>query len=182
MAHVWLPQRDADRSGAESEMPEWAVASLDGEAFSLISGPGQTLCLRAGAEAAAAPATLLRSQLDGRESWVLTGTARVNGMPLRTGIRVLRDRDELEIGGLCTFFSTETLALVEPMPRGDKPVFCPRCKQGIEPESAAVRCPQCRVWHHQSDDLPCWTYAEHCTLCDQPTALDAGYRWTPEEL
>jgi hypothetical protein len=163
-------------------MPEWAVASLDGEAFSLVPGPGQTPCLRAGAEAADASPTLLRSQSDGRESWVLTGAARVNGMPLLTGIRVLRDRDELEIGGLCAFFSTETLALVEPLPHGDTPVFCPRCKQEIAKQSAAVQCPQCRVWHHQSDDLPCWTYSERCALCDQPTDLSADYRWTPEEL
>ena len=182
MPHVWKQHWDPGESSAEPATPRWAAVPLDRAAFSLVRDSAQTLRLRAGAEAADAPATLLRSQLDGQENWVLTGDARVNGMPLLTGIRVLRDRDELEVNGVHAFFSTETLALVEPMPRGDKRVFCPRCKQGIESESAAVRCPRCRVWHHQSDDLPCWTYAERCALCDQPTALDAGYRWTPEEL
>jgi hypothetical protein len=175
MAHLWTQDQSAG---------EWVAMPLTDSAL-VVAAPGaHALHLRPRGEFPNPPAALLRSQLDGRESWVLTGAARVNGMPLLTGIRVLRDRDELEIGGLCAFFSTETLALVQPMPRGDKPVFCPRCKQAIEPKSAAVRCPQCRVWHHQSDDLPCWTYAnaEHCSLCDQPTALDAGYRWTPEEL
>ena len=45
----------------------------------------------------------------------------------------------------------------------------------------AVQCPACGRWFHQSAELPCWTYSDHC-LCPQPTALDCGYQWTPHGL
>jgi hypothetical protein len=125
---------------------------------------------------------LLCSPSDGQETWVLVGAAQVNGMPLLTGIRVLRDRDELQVGGLRAFFSAEALAAVRPSPAQGERIFCPRCKQEIEKLSPAVRCPQCRVWHHQTAELPCWTYSERCASCNQPTDLNAGYRWTPEGL
>ena len=72
------------------------------------------------------------------------------------------------------------------------------CKQGHQFESwfqdsaaydkqakrGLVTCPQCGVWHHQreTDALRCWTYSPHCAMCDQPTDLSAGYRWTPQGL
>jgi len=56
-----------------------------------------------------------------------------------------------------------------------------RAHQALKPIHY-VRCPQCGVWHHQSDELPCWVYSSSCSLCDHPTALDAGYRWIPGEL
>jgi len=80
------------------------------------------------------------------------------------------------------FFSTELLAGVTPYPGSERPILCARCKAEIATASPAVRCPRCGAWHHQSDELPCWTYAERCSVCDQPTALDAGFAWTPEEL
>ena len=80
------------------------------------------------------------------------------------------------------FFSTESLTRVEPLPE-DVFATCPRCKQAIPPGSMAVRCPSCGVWHDQRDEKPCWTYAERCAACqNQPTALDADFRWTPEDL
>jgi uncharacterized C2H2 Zn-finger protein len=118
------------------------------------------------------------------DAWVVLGdaTVRVNGFPLDAGIAVLRERDELLAGGERVFFSTEKLATITTYAGGERPVFCPRCKLEITAGTPVVRCPACGVLHHQSDDYSCWLYAEHCTTCDQPTALDAGFRWSPEVL
>jgi hypothetical protein len=107
----------------------------------------------------------------------------VNGLPLRLGVRALSDRDEIRVAGAGTvFFSTETLARPVPFPGGPHPVSCARCHQDITPGVAAVRCPRCGVWHHECDALHCWTYESHCQLCAQPSALDAGFGWSPEDL
>jgi Zn finger protein HypA/HybF involved in hydrogenase expression len=106
----------------------------------------------------------------------------INGLPLTVGIRALADRDEIRAGERAFYFSTESLAQVEDFPGSDNALFCPRCKQEIEKNTSAVRCPACSVWHHQTDELNCWTYAETCALCSQQTDLSAGFRWTPEEL
>jgi uncharacterized protein YbaR (Trm112 family) len=131
------------------------------------------------------PLVLLRE--NGSGSWVLIAApgfeVRVNGAAVPLGIRVLADRDEISTDeGGAIYFSTENLARVEPFPGAQNRLFCPRCKQAVETDHPAVRCPQCGVWYHQTDELPCWTYAQHCALCDQSTQLSAGYRWTPEEL
>ena len=120
-------------------------------------------------------------------SWTLLrgrGAAlRVNGQPLVLGIRALRDRDEISIAGQRCFFSVEALANIVAFPGLAQPVCCPRCKQNVEVGQLAVACPHCRAWHHQSETLPCWSYAPTCALCQiQATALDAGYSWTPEML
>jgi hypothetical protein len=156
MAHLWM--RDA------STQDGWSPSALAGDARVLSA------------------AALVRHAVE-PEGWVLIGprAVRVNGASLDAGIRVLRDRDEIVAGAGRIFFSSESLAAIVAFPAGAPPTFCARCKLAIAPGSPAVRCPQCVLWHHQSDELPCWTYAERCTMCDQPTALDAGFRWTPEE-
>ena len=107
----------------------------------------------------------------------------VNGLPVVTGLRALHDRDEARVGAATPlYFSTERLARPEPLPSTDRALACPRCKQEIKPASSAVCCPDCGVWHHESGELPCWTYDATCALCPQPTDTDAGFRWTPEEL
>jgi hypothetical protein len=161
MAHVWL--LDGDPQGAAA--PKWSPRPLDGDSL------------------AVPPARLLRADGDGT-GWVIVGPAAVavNGSRLDTGIRVLRDRDELRAAAGRVFFSTESLAVVVPFPDTGRKTFCPRCKLEIAPGSPAVRCPACGVWHHQSEEFPCWTYAPRCALCDHPSALDAGYRWVPEDL
>jgi hypothetical protein len=107
----------------------------------------------------------------------------VNGLPLLAGLRVLDDRDEIRVeNGRPLFFATEELARVVPMPDSNRAMMCPRCQQRIDAGTAAVRCPRCALWHHESGDLPCWTYSPTCTLCPQPSALDAGFQWTPMEL
>ena len=165
MAHLWLHEATDDEA-KKSALEEWSPRLLDGDSLAVPS------------------AQLLRCTTDGGDAWVLVGppAVRVNGSRLDTGIRVLCDRDELRADGGRTFFSSESLAMVVPFPGGAKTIFCPRCKLEIVPGSPAVRCPQCGVFHHQSDEFPCWTYAARCAMCDQPTALDAGFRWVPEEL
>lgn len=174
MAHLWVQ----DDSNA------WAVFSLTSQFLSLPealpAGPG-THDGEADSEA-----ILLRSAGVGGARWVLLAASPgvlVNGVPLFTGIRVLLDRDELRLGAACSvYFSSEALATVEDFPGSEQPLFCPRCKQEIVRGAKAVRCPQCGVWSHQTDDLPCWNYAPHCALCDQSTELGGSYRWSPEEL
>jgi hypothetical protein len=155
----------------------WAINPLDDGA----------VALQAHQHDAVGTALFMRSRLPDGETWLVMGVTAagvlLNGEPLRTGIRVLADRDELHVDGVGrVFFSTERLARVEPCPGAEPAVRCVRCKQIIEPGTDAVRCPQCGVWYHQSDDLPCWTYTPHCVLCPQPTALETGYRWTPAEV
>ncbi|MGD2151938.1 MAG: hypothetical protein PVG79_01640 [Gemmatimonadales bacterium] len=172
MAHVW----------ARSESGDWETVKVEGDAFGLVAGPrplarpdsdGAVLCRR--------------SVVSGREAWVLlsapTEDLRVNGAPLPTGIRLLEDRDAIQLSHeSLTYFSSERLAEVELFPGSPDPVYCPRCKTEIEAGTPAVRCPGCESWHHQSEVYGCWLYTERCALCDQPTALGAGFRWSPEDL
>jgi hypothetical protein len=121
------------------------------------------------------------------EDWALlagpASTVRINGRRVDAGIAVLRDRDEIRVAASAPlFFSSERLASVSLFPDDGTRGFCPRCKQAIAAGSNAVRCPGCGIWHHASEELPCWTYAERCAACPQPTALDHGFRWTPEDL
>jgi hypothetical protein len=107
---------------------------------------------------------------------------RLNGLPVPGGLAVLDHRDEIRAPGVTAWFSNETLPRVEPFSEPGARGSCPRCQQPIEPAGPAVRCPQCGVWHHASDELPCWTYAPRCATCPQDTSLDAGFRWTPASL
>jgi hypothetical protein len=147
----------------------------------------------------AAAVLLVRHASGPQELWSLLARKRadvlLNGAPLVLGVSLLADRDEITVrdeiairegaagGGLRCFFSAERLAQVVAFPGGG-PLRCPRCKQPIAQGEPAVQCPgpACGAWHHQSPELPCWTYGETCALCDQPTPLDAGFRWTPEDL
>lgn len=108
---------------------------------------------------------------------------QVNGAPVPLGLTIIADRDEIRIGrGRACFFSTESFARIEPYPLSAPTGLCPRCGLPIPAASPAVKCPGCGLWHHASDELGCWTYAEQCAECPQETALDTGFRWTPEEL
>lgn len=110
-------------------------------------------------------------------------TALVNGVPLSTGIRALRDRDAIQlVDRSLVYFSDERRPVVEPLPDLGYPCFCPRCRAPIEPGSPAVRCVSCGSWFHESDQYACFSYAESCSVCGHPTALDADYQWTPHDL
>ena len=116
--------------------------------------------------------------------WVVIGppSLRLNGAALDVGIAVMVDRDELCVGGRRMFFTTESVPTVVPFPGSDRPVSCARCGSVIAPGSPAVACPTCGLWYHESEELPCWTYGPHCVADDQPTALDAELRFSPEDL
>jgi hypothetical protein len=115
--------------------------------------------------------------------WVVVGppSLRVNGEAV-PGIAVLADRDAISVDGEHYYFSAESLAEVVPFPVRDRSVLCARCRTEIAPGTAAVACPQCGAWYHQSDALPCRTYAPTCNGCPAATALDAGFRFSPEAL
>jgi hypothetical protein len=176
MAHLWVR---ADG--------EWQVLELAAGVYDLAASPPRPVAATA-EEAAlgAAAALLVRAGECQGEAWLLVAgreaRVAVGGEALVGGARRLADRDALRVGGgEELFFSSERRARVEPHPAGMRPLFCPRCKQAIAADALTVRCPACGAWHHESAELPCWTYAPACALCPQPTALDAGWRWTPED-
>jgi len=173
MAHLWF-----DNSGT------WTAFEIAGSLVDIACGTPRTLDDSSRVATANALVVILAS--NSRAWLVLAGSrvaVRVNGMPI-AGLRALHDRDEIRIeaAGRTLFFSTEKLAGIEPF-NGATRVFCPRCRQEILQTTPSVRCPQCGVWHHEDGaDLLCWTYAERCALCPQPTALGSQYQWIPEAL
>ncbi len=173
MAHLWVHEA----SGWEAKKLELAHYDLGA-----ISAP-QAGDAKPGSSSARA-ARLIRTDAGGSRIWALAVShesgIRVNGRPVPAGLCVLSDRDAIHSGGVQYYFSTESLAMVEEFPSLERPVFCGRCRQKIDAGSPAVRCPNCAVWYNQSTELPCWTYADKCTFCGHPTALDAGFTWTPE--
>ena len=177
MSHLWI--RDAQR--------DWAVAPLECDAVALHRDPPRRMAIDVLEDLEPDGVVLLRRSQEGPGGWVLLAgpdsAVRVNGLLLNGGIRVLDDRDEIRtpVGGTI-FFSTEQQARVETFPGSDTPVHCPRCKLAIEPGSPAVRCPGCFLWFHESEEYPCWRYAEKCSICDQSTAFEAGFRFAPEDL
>lgn len=177
MAHMWVKEVSG----------EWAVMQLDGGGFILTGNPLDPVQRRDSEEDTEAAHILRHNGAEG-ETWLILAEphsgVRINGTVLASGIRVLRDRDEVLVGGTQRlFFSSERLPHAEPFPGIEQLIFCPRCKQEIAVETMAVKCPQCRAWHHQSEEFPCWLYSENCALCDQPTNLDdSNFQWTPKSL
>jgi hypothetical protein len=176
MSHLWIKD---DTQG-------WSVLQLQQTAIALTAqGPQFIEDL---AEARGFPKDILLMPIGGADgSWVLIASAStdvsVNGLPLVTGIRVLADQDEIRVSSLESYFySTESLARVQAFHASEQTLFCPRCKQEITEGECAVRCPGCRVWHHETEDLNCWTYSEGCALCAHPTEISGTFRWTPEDL
>jgi len=177
MAHLWIA----------NEEQAWAVLPLEDDTFILTTTPPQPVRRPLGADEVLSKVLLVRTPGAEGLSWILIAGpgsgVSVNGVPLVSGIRAVADRDEIRIAGASNFyFSTERLARVEALPGSDQVLYCPRCQQEITAGSLAVKCPGCGVWHHQIEDLNCWTYAEVCALCAHSTDLNAGFQWTPEQL
>jgi hypothetical protein len=171
MAHLWL-HHEQDQ--------QWRPVSLNRDPVGLTEDPQRPLGSMGSAVAIIVPGPL------GGAARALIAPPRaavwVNGDPLLLGIRVLADRDSIRVGsGQCFFYSTETLPRVVAFP-DHRVVPCNRCKTDITPGALVVKCPGCGAWHHQAGDMPCWTYAQKCSACDQPTAMDGEYRWGPEGL
>lgn len=178
MAHLWTIAADES----------WVPVALDDDAF-VLRGFGLARMSDPHAAIPTPSAVVLRRIGSGPDtSWSLlvppAVPVLVNGTASPLGLVVLADRDEIFVpGSRPVFFSTETLAAIVPFPAGVPRGFCPRCRQPLEPGTPAVKCPDCGLWHHQSEDaLPCWTYGDRCAACARPTPLDAGFSWTPEEV
>ena len=108
---------------------------------------------------------------------------RVNGAAVRTGIKLLEDRDSILTGSVPpVFFTTQRQPVVEPFPGSDHPVFCPRDKSELTAGAPAVGCPGCQTWYHEDGERPCWSFSAQCAICGYPTAMDGDFLWTPEEL
>ena len=176
MAHLWV--RD--------EAERWAVLPLDHNRVSLSARPPRPILHPFSEDDSQSSVLLVRTRIAEVGPWVLIARAAsrvtINGNPLATGIRVVTDRDRIRVS--CAddvYYSSESIARVEDFPGLDQISFCPRCKQEIKRSESAVKCPSCEVWHHQTDLLNCWAYADVCALCTQQTDLNTGFRWTPEE-
>jgi len=156
MAHMW---RFRSAEG-------WRASSLDG----ILSSFG--------------PASVYRAATT--DAWVLLvapgAAVSVNGRQVLAGVAVIRHMDEIQLAECSPmYFVSESPTRVEAFEgRGALP--CARCQQPIESGQLSAKCPRCGLFHHQSEALPCWTYAERCSGCDHSTALDGALAWTPESL
>ena len=211
MAHLWLPDQEGGIWGVlPLEGRELDLAGLRWQSADSVSEGSHRREIRsrgrpggkdrprtratgrrkgAGTKEAGAGVLLMRAADGhrGTDSWVLLAgpdsQVRVNGRLLLWGAHALQDQDEIRVGSETTaFFSTERLARIEPMEEGPREIYCPRCSLQIAVGTPSVRCPRCGIWHHASEEYPCWGYAPTCTLCPQPTPLGAGFRWTPAHL
>ena len=167
MATLWHPVPTPDTAGWHPvPLPAAGLFPLAGAELRLLSRPGNAV--------------------GGKATWVaIGGGLRINGAPLPLGLRVLKNRDGLTTpDGSRFFFTDEAPAQVEAFPGlGEgKPGTCARCRTAIAPGELAVRCPGCGAWSHETEKLPCWTYAGAvaCPLCSQPNLLGT-YTWSPEE-
>jgi len=191
MAHLWVKKNGNKR--------KWNPVLLDyGSVMEIIGNPEDPVHpAETGIPGNSHPKLLRiknseKEALQG-ESWTILVppglTVMVNGFPVLTGVKLLRDRDEIYMpGNPPFFFSTESIPVVEPFPGMDRKIECPRCRMEIRKGMPAVRCPNpsCGTWHHMDpeNNLPCWTYADFCgnPNCKYPTNLDEEYKWTPGEL
>jgi hypothetical protein len=192
MAHVFVAEV-SDEAGTRWRAHELRadayllrVADADTDAERTLGA--MTVVLERADEVSPGDVLLLRSEHEtdvGHHFCLVAAPGRgllINGEPLASGIAVLRHRDEIRLGGRPpAYFSSERLAQIETYRDTDGP-RCPRCAQTISPGDACVRCPSCEVLHHQRPDRPCWTHIERCALCQQPTDLESGLCWAPDEL
>lgn len=175
MAVVWTRVDDARAS-------RWQPHFLDQDLYALVPEAGPRPYSTEQPDLA--PALLVRSAADACAfALIARDETSLNGTPLRCGLSMLSDRDEIRFAdGRRFYFSTERLATVEPFPDVDKPAKCVRCKTALDRGDDAVRCVGCDLWFHQTTELGCFAHAANCPVCETATALDTGYRWTPEEL
>jgi hypothetical protein len=114
--------------------------------------------------------------------------ARVNGLPVLGGLRLLQHKDEVLVLGGRLYFSVETTPAITTyrVPEGGRAAVCPICRGPIKDGMQAVQCPGCARWFHQAEAAdgrpakPCWIYAPTCRFCGHPTAFDAEAAWRPD--
>ena len=104
---------------------------------------------------------------------------RLNGQqPL--SVSLLQDRDEIALGRVYAYYSTEVLVKIVPFAGAHETIFCARCKSALAAEGLAVQCPACRLWYHETEAQPCWSYAQTC-VCSHPTTTGA-FIWQPQPI
>lgn len=183
MAHLWIPADDA----------AWAILELDARPYDLDRSPPSPV-----SEEQLAPDDIPSRRR--RQVWIVPAGDRaggrwalvagphrrvwVNGVWLDLGLRLLEDRDQIRLdNGRSCYYSSEARARRTRYAGDGRAVQCPRCKQEITPGSIAVGCPHCGVWHHESEERPCWSDFPTCTHCGRQTTLeDAPFTWAPEGI
>lgn len=175
MAQIWVHNPG---------LGEWSALALAGDAFALVP-VSREVRVRPDPDGAAG-VLILRGREAEREVWVLLaprGDVLVNGTVPVAGIRVLCDRDEIRLRGAPpVFLSLERPAAVDAMPELGRVAKCMRCDREVVVGSLVVHCPVCGDVYHETEESPCWTLSAQCRTCENPTALDAGPRWSPLEL
>ncbi len=140
---------------------QWTVVPLDRDPFELAADPSAAL----GPGTQDAPAVLARKASDDKEQWALIVRpgeeeyVHVNGDRVILGMRALRDRDAIQIGGgERIYFSAESAPVIVTYPQEKPPVNCPRCSTQIISGDLVVKCPRCQNYFHQDEEkeLACW--------------------------
>lgn len=101
----------------------------------------------------------------------------LNGYP-QLGVTVLEDRDEISVAGERLLFARHESPAETVFPAGGPEARCARCKAVVNPGDACVRCPACAAYHHEREDLRCWTYQPTCGCSAR---LRAELTWHPAE-
>ena len=114
---------------------------------------------------------------------------QVNGESIATGMRVLRDHDEVLCpDGTRLWFSTESITEVVAYPgRADSDSDterCPRCHCRIERGSDAVACTFCFNFYHYTADRRCFSLHDRCAVCQHATVEvgEPSLEWQPCSL
>lgn len=137
---------------------------------------GESTPLTPGRRLAYTPEALFVPLAPGRCALLATGAVTVNGLPV-PALRMLDDRDAILVAGASAVFTAADRAAAVPLPAEAAGVVCPRCRSAIRAGERSVSCPACRAWHHETNEMPCWSYDAACGACGEPTADPA---WRPE--
>jgi hypothetical protein len=183
MAHLWMESPSDSSRGPEPGGQDDLKTRLGPNSWSRIDLRSDALPLDCGSDARAS--IIPFRDPEGVGGWaILTsapGETFVNGMPLLLGLRVLADRDEIRFRNSPRMaYSAEEPAQIQPLSESKAPGVCARCRQSIEAESPAVQCPGCSALYHETQEFPCFTYAETCTVCSRAARLGA-FLWRPWE-
>ncbi len=176
------------RSGSEESSQQWHSQVLstsryeltrDFEAIALSPGevpqPGNMVLQQVSYNSADTVWTLV----PGRSSPQIF----INGSVLDVHIIILQDRDYIGDGRVGMYISLETLPQVKAFTTGDDKTYCVRCKTEVKDGDKAVTCPGCLLVYHEDVEigLNCFTYSNTC-VHGHPTAMNAGYKWNPDNL
>ncbi len=167
--HLWIP----------NETKQWQAHPLTTVHALVQHEDGSVACV---AESAAWQALLYPWQDEtSAASYLLCvqprAGVRLNGrQPL--SLSLLQDHDEITLAQTAVYFTTETLSVAALFPESPETLFCPRCKGPLATGELVVQCPRCRLWYHEHQARPCWTYHTSC-VCSYPTHGDFVWRPLP---